>query len=89
LGHLFGSGDITLNGHTDQFACTFLSGIGFVYCSNLTTNYIFISNGSTGDVYLNCSGLIQAQIHGSGNIYYTGSALLQQSIYGTGQVIKL
>ncbi|HXB12267.1 MAG TPA: head GIN domain-containing protein [Bacteroidia bacterium] len=88
LGHLFGSGDITLNGHTDQFSCTFLSGIGFVYCSNLTTRYTFISNGSTGDAYVNSSGLIQAQIKGRGNIYYTGSAIVQQSIDGTGQVIK-
>jgi len=88
LGHLFGSGDITLNGHTGEFACTYYSGTGFVYCSNLATGYTFISNASTGDAYINASGLIQAQIHSTGNIYYSGSAIMQETIEGSGQVIK-
>ncbi len=87
-GHLFGSGDITLNGHCNQFSCTFFSGTGFVYCNNLQTGYTFISSTSTGDCYVNASGLLDAAIYSRGNIYYSGSPTVNETIKGSGQVIK-
>ncbi|HSY77872.1 MAG TPA: DUF2807 domain-containing protein [Bacteroidia bacterium] len=88
LGHLFGSGNLTLNGQSNQFLCTFYSGTGFVYCSNLLTGYTFISNSSTGDCYVNVSNQLDVSINGRGNIYYTGSPLIHSTIKGSGRLLK-
>lgn len=87
-GHLFGSGDLTLNGQSNQFLCTYFSGTGFVYCTNLRTLYTFISTTSTGDCYINAINQLDASIYQRGNIYYSGSPLIHATIKGSGQLLK-
>jgi len=86
-GHLFGSGDLTLSGSSQQFLSTYYGGTGYMYCSNLTTGYSYISNSSTGDSYVNASGLLIALIYGRGNIYYTGNPSITLTSVGSGQLI--
>ncbi len=87
-GHLFGSGDLTLNGKTNQFLCTYFSGTGFVYCNNLNCLYTFISTTSTGDCHVNASTQLDASIYQKGNIYYSGSPLIHATIKGSGALLK-
>ncbi|HWY98379.1 MAG TPA: DUF2807 domain-containing protein [Bacteroidia bacterium] len=87
-GHLFGSGNLTLNGQSNEFACVYFGGTGYVYCNNLITNYTFISNTSTGDCYVNATNLLTAFIYQKGNIYYTGSPKIQATIKGSGALLK-
>lgn len=88
-GHFFGSGDITLNGKTNNLACTYFAGTGFLYADNFTSGYCFVANLSTGDCHVNCTGLLQAEVKSRGNIYYSGSPTqVQASIVGSGAVIR-
>jgi hypothetical protein len=86
-GHLFGPANLSLQGSCNNFFCTFFAGTGFVYCNNLSTSYTFLSSSTTGDCYVNVSGLFDVVINQLGNVYYTGNASVNKTIRGTGQLI--
>jgi hypothetical protein len=88
LGHMFGPGDITLNGVSNDLLCTANGGTGFLYANNLKTSYTFISTTTTGDCYVNASNLLIADIYLRGNVYYQGSPVIESSIKGSGKIIK-
>ncbi|HTA83139.1 MAG TPA: DUF2807 domain-containing protein, partial [Bacteroidia bacterium] len=89
--HFFGTADLTLSGQTQIFLCNFFGGTGFIYNNNLTVSgYAFLSSNTTGDSYLNATGILDVQIYGRGNVYYTGNPTQLQSstVAGSGQLIK-
>ncbi|HTA82754.1 MAG TPA: DUF2807 domain-containing protein [Bacteroidia bacterium] len=88
LGHMFGPGDVTLNGISTNLLCTANGGTGFLYASSLKTSYTFISTTTTGDCYVNASSLLIALINLRGNVYYSGTPTIESTIKGAGQLIK-
>ena len=59
-------------------------------CSNLETDYCYITNNSTGNSYINVNKEIEAIIVNAGNIYYSGSPYkIISTETSRGRLIKL
>lgn len=87
--HLFGSGNLTLTGTTDNFTCNFFSGTGFLYCDKLQSLYTFLSTATIGDCYITSSGRMDVAIFKLGNVYYSGNpSPIYCTAHGKGQLIK-
>jgi len=89
--HMFGTADLTLSGQCQTFLTNDFGGTGFIYNNGLVvSNYAFISSNTTGDCYINCSGLLDVEIYGQGNVYYSGTPTKVQyaSKGGSGRLIQ-
>ena len=83
-----GSGTINLTGSTGKATVT-ISGSGDLKAQDLKTDVAEVSTTGSGDVHLNVSKSISAQIVGSGNVYYTGTATIAKSeTIGSGRIHK-
>jgi hypothetical protein len=83
-----GSGKINLNGSTGKTTVT-VSGSGDLKGEGLKTDVAEVQTTGSGNVHLNVSKTISAQIVGSGNVYYTGTATIAKSqTIGSGRIHK-
>jgi Putative auto-transporter adhesin, head GIN domain len=83
-----GSGKINLNGSTGKTTVT-ISGSGELRAGDLKTDVAEINTTGSGNVHLNVSKSISAQIVGSGNVYYTGTATISDvKTIGSGRIHK-
>lgn len=85
IGHMHGAGDIYIRGTSEHHACHII-GNGFVRAADLSTKYTWIFSNTTGNVMVNASDLLQAELHGSGDLIYKGDPVIEQKVYGTGKV---
>jgi hypothetical protein len=83
-----GSGKISLSGTTGKTTVT-ISGSGELKAGDLKTDVAEINTTGSGNVHLNVSKSISAEIVGSGNIYYTGTATISKvETIGSGRIHK-
>ena len=83
-----GSGKINLNGSTGKTTVT-ISGSGEFRAGDLKTDVAEINTTGSGNVHLNVTKSISAEIIGSGNIYYTGTATISKvETIGSGRIHK-
>ncbi|HDP54890.1 MAG TPA: DUF2807 domain-containing protein [Bacteroidetes bacterium] len=50
-----------------------INGTGFIRCHDLLTNYCWVHNQGSGDIFANASSSISGIIEGAGNVFYTGN----------------
>ena len=83
LGHFFIAGSAGYAHLYNKYGCS-----GFA--AETTINTIDVINRSAGDIYLNVTRQINADIQGSGNIYYSGNPVIKIVKHtGTGKIIQL
>ena len=83
-----GSGKINLSGSTGKTTVT-ISGSGELRAGDLKTDVAEINTTGSGNVHLNVTKSISAEIIGSGNIYYTGTATISKvETIGSGRIHK-
>jgi hypothetical protein len=83
-----GSGKINLTGSTGKTTVT-ISGSGELKAGDLKTDVAEINTTGSGNVHLNVSKSISAEIVGSGNVYYTGTATISKvETIGSGRIHK-
>jgi len=87
LSHIFGSGDIRLQGVTYEHACN-IGGTAYLYAKNLTTSYTYIDTHTIGPSEINVNGgLLICRIERKGDVYcYGNPSSVQKTITGTGQL---
>ncbi len=85
----YGTADIVLGG---------ISGLSFVYSAsfglidmiNLESNFMYVNNRSSNDIYLTAKTHLGATIENIGNIYYAGNPLtVNLERTGSGELIKI
>ncbi len=67
-----GTGDFTYYGKVSN-NYLYCHGTAYVDCRNLSSTYSGINHQTTGDFFVNCSGILDISLFGAGNIYYTGN----------------
>ena len=83
-----GTGQMNLKGKAD---ICYLWTLGYCHldCSNLETDYCFITNNSTGNSYIKVNKELEATIENSGNIYYSGNPYkVSPTEKGKGRLIR-
>ena len=87
VSHIYGIGDLTLNGFSDQHYCS-IGGSSFLYTSELNTNYTWIQSYTTGTCYIRTAGLLMYRIDDKGDVYCSGNPASVQQIAneGTGKL---
>ncbi len=84
-----GSGDIRLDGKTDQYKIK-IEGAGDIYSYDLKSKSCEVSVSGSGDVQINVSDNLTVSIAGSGDVLYKGSPKnVIESIAGSGDVRAL
>ena len=83
-----GTADVYLNGIA-KFNSVSSGDFGLLQLKDLSTDFTFITNYGTNDVYVNVRQYLDARIQSIGNIYYTGHPdSVFTHISGAGQVIE-
>ena len=83
-----GTADVTVRGKS-TFNSVVLSDFGLLQLKDLSTDYSYVSNIGTNDLYVNAHKYLDATIGSIGNIYYTGKAdTIHAHITGSGQMIE-
>ncbi len=87
ISHIYGIGDLTLNGFSDQHYCS-IGGSSFLYAAGLNTNYTWIQSYTTGTCYIRTAGLLMYRIDDKGDVYCSGNPASVQQIAneGTGKL---
>ena|SRR6218665_147348 len=70
--HMFGSGDITLSGNTDEHDIS-IGGTAYIYAGELKTNYTYLHTFTLGTSYVNARDLLICVIDEKGDIYCSGN----------------
>ena len=84
-----GTGDFILNGNTD-IAYYYIYGTGYLFSEELVCSKIFITNGSTGDCYINATNSLFVSIIGNGDIFYKGEPEINfGEMNSKGRLIKI
>lgn len=84
--HMYGYGDITLHGTTQEHACS-IGGDGFMYASDLHTSYTWIQSFTSGLSYIYATNLLICTIDKTGDVYcYGNPTTVQKSLNGSGQL---
>lgn len=82
-----GTVDFNLHGRC-AIGSIYSGSTGFFQCKNLETNYMFVTNSGSNDVWVNVKTQLGATINSIGNIYYTGHPpQIDLNMNGTGQLI--
>lgn len=84
---VIGSGEITLQGDTEQHSIN-ISSSGRVQAFSLLAKNATVNLSGSGVAEVNAGNTLTVQISGSGSVYYTGSPTVSSSISGSGKVIK-
>ncbi len=86
VSHMFGYGDLTLHGHTNENACS-IGGTAFLNCKDLTTSYTWVQSFTLGTCYVTASDLLICRFDDKGDIYcYGHPTTVQQTNNGSGQL---
>ena len=87
VSHIYGIGDLTLNGFSDQHYAS-IGGSSFLYSAGLNTNFIFIQSYTTGTCYIKTAGLLMYRIDDKGDVYCSGNPTSVQQVAneGTGKL---
>lgn len=84
--HMFGYGDVTLHGVSQNHLCS-IGGDGFLYCSDLVTNYTYLHTFTDGFCYVNATNLLTCVIDKKGDVFcYGHPATIEKTQNGTGQL---
>ena len=84
--YMIGYGDLTLHGITHNHSCT-VGGNGFLYCSDLVTNYTYLHAYTNGLCYINVTGMLDCIIDSECNVYcYGNPGTVQKKQNGEGQL---
>ena len=82
------AGDLNLSGDADWIEI-WSSGVHWIRCSSLTTNYFRLVTKTTGNSLIYATDSINVTILGSGNVYYYGNpTTITSTITGSGLLIK-
>ncbi len=89
----------SLNGGSGKFSIKGMAGVsyihtdgtGYVYADSLSCGYAFITNISTGDIYVNVTKELIVRLLNSGDIYYSGypSYVFIEEQSGNGKLLNL
>lgn len=83
---MHGSGDVILNGKTNNHNCD-IGGTGYLKCANLITGYTYVHSYTLGECYVRCASRIDCKIDYKGNIYcYGNPAYVVKVINNSGQL---
>ena len=86
VSHIFGYGDLTLNGTTHEHDVD-IGGCSFLNCQNLHTSITYIHSFTTGLSYVDASDLLTCKIGLNGDVYCYGNPVtVQKTITSTGQL---
>jgi hypothetical protein len=86
LSHIFGSGDIRLQGTTYEHACN-IGGTSYLYAQKLHTDYTYIDTHTIGPSEISVAGLLICRIERKGDVFCYGNPTnIQRIITGTGQL---
>jgi hypothetical protein len=84
--HIYGSGDLTLNGITHEHSCS-IGGLAYLYCMGLQTSYTYVHSYTTGICYVSATDFLTCQIDNVGDVYcYRNPPTIQKKINGDGQL---
>ncbi|MCK6648058.1 MAG: DUF2807 domain-containing protein [Bacteroidia bacterium] len=72
VSHIFGSGDVKINGSTNQHFCD-IGGTAYLYANNLTSSYTYIHTFTIGPSEVRSTGTIDCKIDGKGDIICYGN----------------
>lgn len=72
ISHVYGIGNLTLRGNTDEHACS-IGGSSFLYASELNTGYTYLHSYSLGLSYIKTTGLLIYRIDDKGDVYCYGN----------------
>jgi hypothetical protein len=85
--HMHSSADILLSGTCQDNIC-FATGNGFLYSQELASGYCWVYGKTSGEIYVNVSGLLQVEVASIGDVYYRGNPAAVQEVHtGTGLLI--
>ncbi|NPD45925.1 head GIN domain-containing protein [Lentimicrobium sp. S6] len=84
---IHGSGSITLYGQGTHSTMG-IFGSGNIKYVDFEQKYCAAKSDGSGNIYVQVSDGLDAQIFGSGSIYYRGNPLVNSEIIGSGSVIK-
>jgi hypothetical protein len=86
LSHMFGSGDLILHGTTYEHDSS-IGGTGYLYCSDLHTDYTWIESYTTGISYISATNLLICSIDQIGDIYcYSHPTTVNKTQIGKGHL---
>jgi hypothetical protein len=80
-----GSGDMHLNGRTDEFKVS-IKGSGDVDAAGLKVKRAKVSMSGSGDAVVNASDTLDVQLSGSGDLRYVGTPKITMDVRGSGSV---
>jgi len=85
----YGTMDIVLTGKSG-LSYVFSSGFGLINMADMESNFAYINNKSSNNMYIRAKTHLGATIESIGNIYYTGNPeTITLSNIGTGELIKM
>ena len=87
VSHIYGIGDLTLNGFSDQHYAS-IGGSSFLYTAGLNTNFTWIQSYTTGTCYIKTAGLLMYRIDDKGDVYCSGNPAAVEKLAneGTGKL---
>ena len=86
VSHIFGYGDLTLNGTTHEHDAD-IGGCSFLDCRNLNTSITYIHSFTTGLSYVDATNLLTCKIDLDGDVYCYGNPVtVQKTITNSGQL---
>lgn len=84
--HIFGYGDVSLNGTTNEHDAD-IGGSSFLNCKDLRTHFTYVHSFTTGLCYVNATDSLKCYINLNGDVYcYGNPAKVQKQITGSGQL---
>lgn len=85
----YGTADIVLGG-TSGLSYVYSASFGLINLINLESNFMYVNNRSSNDIYLTAKTHLGASIENIGNIYYAGNPLsVNLNRTGPGELIKI
>ena len=79
--------DATLHGHADN-CFLWTAGNGFFHGEDFVADFMSVYSKSTGDTYVNVSGILWVKLLDIGWVYYKGNPVVTSTITGTGKLVK-
>ncbi len=85
----YGTADIVLGG-SSGLSYVYSASFGLIDMINLESNFMYVNNRSSNDIYLTAKTHLGATIENIGNIYYAGNPLtVNLNRTGSGELIKI
>lgn len=86
ISHMYGSGDLTLHGHTFENACD-IGGTAFLNCKDLYTPYTWVHSYTSGICNVSATDLLTCIIDRNGDVIcYDNPSVVQKKVNGKGNL---